>query len=263
MKIIKKVIQIALAVFVINICFTQVHAKNPTEINVSQNTRYTYLGDGKIYDRDFNDIVDINDDTSLANLLISRDTAKQASLKNIPFPLAASAYVTQQAWATNGLQHYFQNDSRWASSIMKTCGSSIGSKGCALTSFSMIMTFNYRSSDTPLETNSKLGAYACPFNYSQAANRYNVNSHQLAHSPQMEATAKSLIRGALIGGNPVMVGMHSTNSSNTHFVVVYGYEFYSDGGSYYYIFHPSSYTNNSHLDQYMANYYIERVYTFY
>lgn len=188
----------------------------------------------------------------------------QFQLSNTKILNGARTSVIKEAWAVNGMQHYFQDDARWGNIKLNGCSTSTFSNaGCTVTAFSMIMTYNYRSWDTPPETNAKLGNAACPFVYTTAASKYGVSSHALATTPQVEATAKSLIRGALSNGNPVLVGMKKVNSDSTHFVTVYGFEQYSDGGSFHYIYDPEGNNNFGTLEQYMSNWFIQRIYTFY
>lgn len=169
--------------------------------------------------------------------------------------------IVNQGWAVNGMQTFYQKYPAWANAPIGSC-TTIGRVGCTITSFAMIMTYNYRASDNPADVNRRLGKYACPFNYTVAASRYGVKAHQLAHSPQKEAVAKEKIRGAISSGQPVLVGMRKVGSKNTHFVVVYGFEQYANGQSYHFIKNPENNGKNT-LEDYMAGWYIHRIYTFY
>lgn len=55
-----------------------------------------------------------------------------------------------------------------------------------------------------------------------------------------EAAGLDIIEGVLRTGHPVLVGMRGTvpdDSGNysSHYVVIYGYEHYSDGGEFHYM----------------------------
>lgn len=260
MKKIKNILLSFLCLSLINM--TPVLAENPPK---DTNNDPMPMSSSFGYDPYFNDVITQPIDTDLVSQYLKIDAENQTRALSEPNDMSTYAYVTNQAWAVEGMVHYFQDDSRWANIQLNGCsaGNTFASAGYAVTAFSMIMTYNYRSYDTPPVTNTKLGSYACPFNYSGAASKYGVTSHPLATTPQNEATAKSIIRGALSEGQPVLVGMRKVNSTSTHFVTVYGYEQYSDGGLFHYIYDPEGNNNYGTLEDYMANWYIQRIFTFY
>ena len=241
------------AIMLFTVIPTKVFALDPVENEDEEESFY--------YDPAFNDIVSTQDDEEAIKMYLEVDAKNQMKAYML------RSAVTNQGWAVNGMQTFYQTDPAWANvtinhSPNQTSCTTIGKVGCALTSFAMIMTYGYRSSDNPLQVNNRLGNYACPFAYSNAASIYGVKAHQLAHSPQKEAKAKSLIRGAISSGQPVLVGMKKVGSPATHFVVVYGFEQYSNGQSYHFIKNPENNGKNT-LEDYMAEWYIQRIYTFY
>lgn len=153
--------------------------------------------------------------------------------------------------------HYFQDGGQlWSNDIMQTCGSTIKSAGCCLTSFSMIQVY-LGGINNPKGVNSLLGNYACPFNYTKAANIFGYTIRNYKHATVTDTYAKEFIVGAIASGYPVLVGMAPDGSGNTHFVTAYGYN-----GDTIYIHDPSSGRNYTTLDQYLRSYYVNRLYVF-
>ena len=153
--------------------------------------------------------------------------------------------------------HYFQDGGQlWSNDIMQTCGSTIKSAGCCLTSFSMIQAY-LGGINNPKEVNSRLGNYACPFNYTQAANIFGYTIRNYKHGTVTDNYAKEFIVGAIASGYPVLVGMAPDGSGNTHFVTAYGYN-----ENTIYIHDPASGRNYTTLAQYLSNYYVNRLYVF-
>lgn len=112
-----------------------------------------------------------------------------------------------------------QGDARWKNEVMLSKGVSIGSKGCCLTSFTMIQQY-YGGTDTPAQVNAKLGNNACLFRYAAAASTYQYTCNLVTTVPST-TYAKNYIKGAINSGQPVLIGMESSNGS--HFVAAYGY----------------------------------------
>lgn len=210
------------------------------------------------YDPTMNDFVSVPVNSELAESYINID--KLPSMNN----RFGRAGVIDQAWAVNGIIKYNQRDSRWAGIKLGGCSSStIGSAGCAITSFSMALTYNNRFYVTPPDVNTKLGTNACAFDANISASKYGIKANILAASSQMEATAKQIIRGGLKTSKPVMVGMrHVTDSNKSHFVLVYGFEQYSSNSYLHFIYDPEGYNDYGTLEDYMKDWYITRIYTF-
>lgn len=176
------------------------------------------------------DFVDINeDDFKEANEAL---TKKGSALKML------------RASKTLSMTHYYQDDSRWGSDVMETCGSTIASAGCCLTSFTMIQRY-LGGTDDPGDVNITLGDYACPFYYYVAADEYGYTVEYFSSSTQTDSDAINFIIGSIDEDNPVLVGMVHT-SGETHFVTAYGYS-----GDTIYIKDPSSYYDRSTLDEYL------------
>ena len=115
---------------------------------------------------------------------------------------------------------YRQAGESWSSDIMQTCGKPIGSDGCCLTSFANIQRFFGGDLD-PGEVNTRLGRYACPFDYRGAADIFGYTIVNLSTSTVSDSYAVSFIVGAIDSARPVLVGM--SYSGGTHFVTAYGY----------------------------------------
>ena len=242
----KIVLILCLAMCVPMVFMNEVFAKDVPETGEVDN--------GEIFDIRVGEV-----NTELRDYYIQTDVQEQQRARLAS--KTARASVVSQAWANWNVTKYFQDDPQWGSNVMQTCGKTIASSGCALTTFTMI-TSKFYYTDNPGQVNTKVGGYACPLNYDGVGRKYNLNDEQLAWGGQMEATAKSIIRGALANGKPVLVGMTHVSTGNTHFVLAYGYETYSDGGSFHYIFDPEGDNDYGTLEQYMANYYIDRIYTY-
>ncbi|WP_326908546.1 C39 family peptidase [Sedimentibacter sp. MB31-C6] len=178
------------------------------------------------------DYIDINED--------DYKEANEALIKK------GNALTRLRSSKTLSLTHYYQDDDRWGDDIMETCGSTIASAGCCLTSFTMIQRY-LGGSDDPGEVNEALGDYACPFYYYQAADEYDYTVQYFSSSTQTDSDAIDFIAGSIDEDNPVLVGMvHS--SGETHFVAANGYN-----GDTIYIKDPSSYYDRSTLDEYLDN----------
>lgn len=170
--------------------------------------------------------------------------------------------VQEEKWLS--MVHYYQNGQSWSGNIMQTCGYTIGSQGCALTSFSMVTDY-YGYSDNPGEVNTRLGSYACPLAWSSAGQRYNLDLVGSVHTQVSSSYAKDYIRGALRNNRPVIVGF--IKGSSTHFVVARAFvkETYQPelgfyGNEYFYIHDPYSGRNYKFIDDYLdAGYSIHRL----
>lgn len=153
-----------------------------------------------------------------------------------------------------------QSDSRWKDVQLGTSSNTIGSAGCCLTSFTMIRNYLSGTSDTPVNVNSVLGSYACPFAYSVAASRYGyaIATSKSNDSGLSDDTATALIIGAMDTYNvPILVGVKNS-SGGTHFVVASGY----NSGNGILIRDPAS-RNYTLLSQYLdAGYFVHRIYCF-
>lgn len=137
--------------------------------------------------------------------------------------LVAQGNISLKRRLTNRLvfpYDYRQAGESWSSDIMQTCGKTIGSAGCCLTSFANIQRFFGGGLD-PGEVNTRLGGYACPFNYQGAADTFGYTIVNLSTSTVSDSYAVSFIVGAIDSARPVLVGM--SYSGGTHFVTAYGY----------------------------------------
>ncbi|MGB8954087.1 MAG: C39 family peptidase [Tumebacillaceae bacterium] len=133
-----------------------------------------------------------------------------------------------------------QSGETWSSSIMQTCGSTIGSEGCALTATTMVFKFHGVSIAGPGAMNNKLGSYACPIYWSEAVTRAGdgiVNSVATS-SPTTWSSVFSAAKTALDNNRPYIVGMNKA-SGGTHFVVITGYSNGADAGGDFTINDPA------------------------
>lgn len=162
-----------------------------------------------------------------------------------------------KASKTLQLTHYYQDGKQsWSSDVMQTCGKTIASAGCCLTSFAMIEQF-FGGGDDPGAVNRKMGNDACPFVYKTAETKYNLTILNSKRGTVSDEDAINFIVGAIADGNPVLVGMQKDGSSSTHFVAAYGYD-----GSTIYIHDPASNRDYTTLAKYLENYYVNRLYVY-
>jgi len=122
-------------------------------------------------------------------------------------------------YVLSGFKNLQQGDSRWKNEIMQTCGSSIGTAGCCLTSFTMIQRY-LGGTDDPAQVNAKMGNDACPFVYKTAATLYDFDYNYASDASKKRYV--DYIKGAINVGAPVLVGMEK--GGGTHFVAAYGYD---------------------------------------
>lgn len=159
-----------------------------------------------------------------------------------------------------------QGDSRWASIEIgrdivngKEEIYTMSNSGCCITSFAMIRNFLSGTDETPATIFQTMGAAACPFNYTTAANTYNYDiiTSVSNNSGISTDTANSTIIGAISSYSvPVLVGLKS--SSTTHFVVACGYN--SAGGI---LIRDPAGGRYTLLSQYLdSGYYVYRIYVY-
>ena len=153
--------------------------------------------------------------------------------------------------------HYYQDDPSWSQDKMQTCNKTIGEAGCTLTSFAMIANYYGCLNDDPDQVNTTMGDNACPFMYYVAAQKYNLDIVNAIHESVSDNDAIDFIIGGISANRPVLVGMKKDGSSNTHFVLAYGYD-----GSTIYIHDPASNRNYTQLGQYLSGYSVNRLYIY-
>jgi hypothetical protein len=173
--------------------------------------------------------------------------------------LVARGKVASLARASKTLDvtHYYQSGEYWSVDIMDTCGSTIGSAGCCLTSFTMIQRY-LGGIYTPRGVNMQLGNAACPFEYTTAATIFDYTIDNYKYGSVTDAYARTFIIGAIDSGLPVLVGLTPDDASkNTHFVTAYGYS-----GSTIYIHDPASGRDYTELSEYLDGYSVHRLYVY-
>lgn len=141
---------------------------------------------------------------------------------------------------------YFQDGESWSDDEMETCEETIGDVGCALTSFSMLVSL-YGYNDDPGEVNNMMGDDACPFSWNQAEENYSLPACQYNSSVLSNSTATDTIAGILEEENVCIVGLKRYGSK--HFVLARGYRM-SLSGTDVKIYDPSSYNDFSYLEDY-------------
>lgn len=139
----------------------------------------------------------------------------------------------------------------YTGTIMQTCGYTIASSGCALTSVTMVSNFLNGTSLTPVNVNSKMGDYACPFYWYEAESRLNIDVKLFKTSGLTTSYVNSEIYAQLNNNVPVIVGM-TLASGSSHYVVVKGYNY--TGSTYtFYISDPNSNSGKTTLNQYLSS----------
>lgn len=153
-----------------------------------------------------------------------------------------------------------QDDVRWKDEVMETRKLTIGSAGCCLTSFTIMKNRLSGTTDTPSDVNSKMGEYACDFNWIQAESLYGytILTKVSKETGITNERAKLNIVGAIDEySQPAIVGLKKSDNS-THFVVAYGYD--SDGEIV--ICDPAG-RNYTKISQYYdAGYFVHRLYVY-
>ncbi|WP_105305274.1 C39 family peptidase [Anaerolactibacter massiliensis] len=183
---------------------------------------------------------------------------------------AINASVTSQAWANSGIVRYYQTDYSDYLCPKTSTAYTIASDGCVVTSFAMVVN-KFGIYATPVTVKNRINAdgpgttSGCNFPWTSVntVSPYNTLKIQNITSSNWN-TAYDNIEGALLSNRPVIIYMHG--SSGYHAVVVYGYEHYSDGGEYHYIFNPDP-RNASHqtsLEEYRRDgWTVERIMVYY
>lgn len=169
------------------------------------------------------------------------------------------AYVTDSAWTNYGIERYYQDD--YPNPICSG-GGSLAQYGCTVTSFSMVLA-KYGVYSNPTSTFNSLlatgGIFAnCNMTWNASAVSRAFSGITMEHwinTGFKESTGMQTIEGILKTGKPVIVGMKELSTGNTHYVVCYGYEKYSDGGSFHYTFNPQRGRSET-IEGYMAGWYI-------
>lgn len=114
---------------------------------------------------------------------------------------------------------YFQNVEPWKDYEMETCGETIGEKGCALTSFTMLASL-HNSTDDPGDVNVTMGDDACDFDWIAGEINYNLEQYHYGNSTLDEEDAEYAIAG-ILEDDVCVVGM--TYSGGTHYVLARAY----------------------------------------
>ncbi|MEG0615222.1 MAG: papain-like cysteine protease family protein [Oscillospiraceae bacterium] len=129
----------------------------------------------------------------------------------------------------------------WCGDIMQGCGQTISTSGCYLTSFTMLQNYLKGTNLNPGQVNTRLGSYACPFNYSGAATEFGLS----AYSTPSVADYKAKIIGLIDIYKPVMVSLNNP-SGGLHCVLAKGY-----AGTTVLINDPDTHKHYTDLSQYI------------
>lgn len=144
---------------------------------------------------------------------------------------------------------YYQD---YYSDIMQTCGYTIASKGCALTS--VTMAYNYLANDNknPSQINTILGNDACEMQWSNAATKLGLTEALHISNPSglSWTTIDTNLYTFITNDTPVIVLLK--NGEDPHYVLVKGINVQSSSVTYY-INDPLHGNNYSTLSQYTNN----------
>ena len=172
------------------------------------------------------------------------------------------SYGMNVGWASlyAKVNRLVQSDLRWTNVHLGNINSNptIGSQGCALTSFTMVLNFWNNSSKTPIDVNNDMGVSAYDFQWTTAKSKYNLQLTSLGSSdnPTNTNSGKKFAIEQLKLGRPVIIGMKSPKQP--HFVVATGYY-----NGEIYIKDPGG-KNYTKLSQYLNNsYYIYEAFAYY
>jgi hypothetical protein len=155
-----------------------------------------------------------------------------------------------------GMTYYSQLNSTWKNDIMQSCGYTIGSSGCALTSYTMVVS-KYATGYNPKSMNILLGTRACGLDWPNVASFFNLTYQNILHTIDDLSNSKDLslqsltplMIGVLDQGRPLILGLRTINDK-THFIVVRAYTLYSDGSYIFDIYDPNSSSINKSLQSY-------------
>lgn len=169
--------------------------------------------------------------------------------------------------ATLGMQYFSQKNLLWKNEVMLSCNATIGSAGCALTSFTMVLS-KYIAGFEPDEVNDILGTNACPANWTAYGTTFGITyKNLLGSTPKELEDVRSLLVGVLTQGRAPIIGLLKdvvNGADLTHFVVVSGYTEFSDGSWAFIIKDPAQTTNYPNLGSYIEDSYkIYRIKLFY
>lgn len=177
---------------------------------------------------------------------------------NLELVQRGRAAKLQRTSKTLDVQHYYQDGGQtWSADVMQTCGKTIASAGCCLTSFTMIQRY-YGGIFNPRGVNNRLGNAACPFEYTTAATTFDYTISNYSYGVVTDDYAIDFIIGAIDSECPVLVGLTPDDTSkSTHFVTAYGYN-----GNTIYIHDPASSRDYTELSQYLSGYSVHRLYVY-
>ena len=153
------------------------------------------------------------------------------------------ASVTAQGWANSGITRYYQTDYNDLLCPNSNEHTTIADAGCVVTSFAMIAT-KYGINVTPLDVRTRINAdapgleNACDFPWFDVvlvSPFTSLNAQEITSNNW--SIAYDNMEGAILANRPVLAFMNGPGGL-THAVVVYGFEHYSDGGEFHYIFNP-------------------------
>ena len=159
-------------------------------------------------------------------------------------------------YITDGLPHYYQDDSRWSSKVIEnkdqTYESTMGAAGCAIASVAMCQNYLAGFSGTtkynPYQIYQDTEGNAFPMMWYEMPNYYDMHVTYFKNFNNISATAAAPYVAALIEESvPVIIGLKKASTGKTHFVVARGYS-----GSTVYIYDPQKSVNKATLAQYSS-----------
>ncbi len=199
--------------------------------------------------------IEIADQESPINVNAYLNYKNLGSNRIMPMVVCSETICVTETINITGLTKYYQNLQSWSPNIMQSCGFSIETDGCALTSLSMIAN-KYTTDRNPGQLNTFLGNLACPMSWASAATKLGLQYEKLyqnVYPGGSLASVKDVLLGVLRAGRPVLLGMTYmvNNKVKYHYVVVKGYTGFSDGSYSFSIYDPSANKDYLNLMQYM------------
>ncbi len=157
-----------------------------------------------------------------------------------------------------------QADARWRDLALGAHGATIGSEGCALTSFAMVAEY-WGVPTTPPKALERLGEYAYPVEWVAAQPRYGFyivrkDSVRFRDSRLHDAAwVHDTIEDHLRDGCPVIIGLLQTATGVPHFIVAYGLEPIGDGAFDILVRDPSTNSDYQAFSQIPAGWVVTRL----
>lgn len=164
-----------------------------------------------------------------------------------------STLIQSRASKILDFNHYYQDDSRWKNKVIGSNGETMGTHGCAITSFAMIQSYLAGFAGTtkynPLQLYNKYPSITYPIYWDTVASKFDEMEEWFYSDETMSyVEVAPYIAGLIEDELPVIIGLKSS-AGTTHFVVACGY-----AGSAVYIHDPQKSVNKSTLAGYASQF---------